>query len=188
MIYTSDHGYFLGDHGWYDKRFMYEQALRIPLIIRFPGSGSAGHVSDELTMNIDYAVTILDAAGIEPPATCQGTSLLPLVRGQHPDDWRYAVYYHYYEDSWELQGKGDDAMAEPYAYFIPHRIGPHRGVCTDRYKLIEYYGEGDYWELFDLELDPKELVNRYEDSGYEAVLVDMKARLTSIRSRYGDLH
>ena len=188
VIYTSDHGYFLGDHGWYDKRFMYEQALRIPLIIRFPPSGSAGHVSAELTMNIDYASTILDAAGIEPPETCQGESLLPLVRGERPDDWRDAVYYHYYENSWELQGKGDDAMAEPYAYFTPHRIGPHRGVRTDRYKLIEYYGEGDYWELFDLELDPKELVNRYEDPGYESVLGDMKARLTSIRSRYGDLH
>ena len=104
-------------------------------------------------MNIDYCATILDAAGIDRPDTCQGESLLPILSGASPTDWRDAVYYHYYENSWELQGKGDEAMAEPYEYFTPHRIGPHRGVRTDRYKLIEYYSEDDYWELFDLQAD-----------------------------------
>jgi arylsulfatase A-like enzyme len=187
VIYTSDHGYFLGDHGWYDKRFMYEPAQRIPLLIRLPRSGMAGHVCEELTMNIDYASTILEAAGVEPPDTFQGESLMPLLRGPQAD-WRDSVYYHYYENSWELQGKGDEAMAEPYAYFTPHRIGPHRGVRTQRYKLIEFYSEADYWELFDLEQDPNELVNRYDDPDYSAVLVDMKARLMSIRRRYDDLN
>jgi arylsulfatase A-like enzyme len=186
IIYTSDHGYFLGDHGWYDKRFMYEPAQRIPLLIRYPATGKPGHISNDLCMNIDYCATILDAAGIDRPDTCQGESLLPILSGASPSDWRDSVYYHYYENSWELQGKGDEAMAEPYEYFTPHRIGPHRGVRTDRYKLIEYYSEGDYWELFDLQADPNELLNLCDDPAHASILAEMKERLISIRKAYQD--
>jgi arylsulfatase A-like enzyme len=187
IMYTSDHGYFLGDYGWYDKRFMYEPALRIPLVARCPAGGVAGHVSEELVMNVDIAPTILDFAGVEIPDVMQGQSLKPLMTGDHPADWRQSVYYSYYENSWELVGKGDDAMAEPFEYFTPHRVGPHRGVRTDRYKLIEYYSEGDYWELFDLAEDPDELRNVYGDPGYAEVQEEMHRELVEVRTRYGDL-
>lgn len=186
ILYTSDHGYFLGDHGWYDKRFMYEPSIRIPLVACYPRGGVAGHVADELVMNIDFAPTILDFAGVPIPEAMQGRSLRPLMEGQPPADWRQSVYYAYYENSWELAGKGDEAMAEPYRYFTPHRIGPHRGVRTDRYKLIEYYGEGDYWELFDLERDPHELQNLYEDPNYAGLVAELKSELQRLRAQYAD--
>jgi arylsulfatase A-like enzyme len=138
-------------------------------------------------MNIDFAPTILDFAGAPIPDSWQGESLRPLLEGKAPSNWRKTTYYAYYENSWELAGKGDDAMAEPYKYFTPHRIGPHRGVRTDRYKLIEYYGEGDYWELFDLQFDPDELNNLYENDGYKIVISDLKQELQNLRRQYADL-
>jgi len=186
IIYTSDHGYFLGEHGWYDKRFMYEPALRIPLLARYPRLGAAGHVATELVANIDFAPTILDLAGVAPPATVQGRSLRPLLEGHSPQDWRQSVYYAYYENSWELQGRGEEAMAEPYRYFTPHRIGPHRGVRTQRYKLIDYYGEGDYWELFDLQEDPDERHNLYGDPRHGATIAALKEELGRLRQEYRD--
>lgn len=187
ILYTSDHGYFLGEHGWYDKRFMYEPSIRIPLVARYPRGGVAGNVSDALVMNVDFAPTILDFAGVPIPATMQGRSLRPLLEGRTPDDWRDAVYYAYYENSWVLAGKGDEAMAEPYAYFTPHRIGPHRGVRTRTHKLIDYYGEGDYWELFDLEADPDELHNVYDDPAYADVQADLHSALLRLREQYQDM-
>ena len=186
IIYTSDHGYFLGEHGWYDKRFMYEPALRIPLLARYPRLGAAGHVATELVANIDFAPTILDLAGVAPPASAQGRSLRPLLEGHSPQDWRQSVYYAYYENSWELQGRGEEAMAEPYRYFTPHRIGPHRGVRTQRYKLIDYYGEGDYWELFDLQEDPDERHNLYGDPRHGATITALKEELGRLRQEYRD--
>jgi arylsulfatase A-like enzyme len=186
ILYTSDHGYFLGDHGWYDKRFMYEPSLRIPLVARYPRVGITGHVADELVMNIDFAPTILDFAGLPIPESVQGRSLRPLMEGKSPPDWRQSVYYAYYENSWVLAGKGDEAMAEPYLYFTPHRIGPHRGVRTQRYKLIEYYAEGDYWELFDLERDPHELRNLYGQPGYEELTEELRSELQRLRELYRD--
>jgi arylsulfatase A-like enzyme len=187
ILYTSDHGYFLGEHGWYDKRFMYEPAIRIPLVARYPAGAISGHVAEQPVMNIDFAPTILDFAGAPIPDSWQGESLRPLLEGKAPSNWRKTTYYAYYENSWELAGKGDDAMAEPYKYFTPHRIGPHRGVRTDRYKLIEYYGEGDYWELFDLQFDPDELNNLYENDGYKIVISDLKQELQNLRRQYADL-
>jgi len=187
ILYTADHGYFLGEHGWYDKRFMYEPAIRIPLLARYPRLGTAGHVSDEMVMNIDFAPTILDFAGVPIPEGMQGRSLRPLMEGASPDDWRASIYYAYYENSWELHGKGDEAMAEPYRYFTAHRIGPHRGVRTQRYKLIEYYSEGDYWELFDLEHDPNELKNLYGDPAYDTTVAELKQELQRLRGHYRDL-
>jgi arylsulfatase A-like enzyme len=186
VIYTSDHGYFLGEHGWYDKRFMYEPCLRIPLLIRYPRRGRAGHIAEEPVVNIDFAATILDCAGVQAPATVQGRSLAPLLQGESPANWRRSTYYAYYENSWLLHDRGDEAMAEPYRYFTPHRIGPHRGVRTERYKLIEYYSEGDYWELFDLREDPDELHNLYGDTRREALIAELKDELHRLRQMYGD--
>ena len=188
VIYTSDHGYFLGDYGWYDKRFMYEPSIRIPLVVRYPNGGISGNVTDALVMNVDFAPTILDFAGVEIPEGVQGKSLRPLLQGTEPDDWRTSVYYAYFEDSWVLHGKGAEAMSEPsFQYFTPHRIGPHRGVRTDRYKLIEYYAEGDYWELFDLQEDPDELRNVYDDAASADLVGDLKAELRRLQAQYGDL-
>ena len=187
IIYTSDHGYFLGEHGWYDKRFMYEPSIRIPLVARYPRSGAAGYVSDEMIMNVDFAPTILDFAGVPIPEGMQGRSLRCLMEGKSPPDWRQSIYYAYYENSWELRDKGDDAMAEPYQYFTAHRIGPHRGVRTARFKLIEYYGEGDYWELFDLQEDPNELRNLYSDPASAKIVAELKEELLRLRHAYRDL-
>jgi len=139
-------------------------------------------------MNVDYAPTILDFAGVEIPEGMQGQSVRPLLQGKEPEDWRKSVYYAYFEDSWVLHGKGDEAMSEPsFKYFTPHRIGPHRGVRTDRYKLIEYYAEGDYWELFDLQEDPNELRNVYDDSSNADLVAELKAELRRLQEQYQDL-
>lgn len=187
VIYTSDNGYFLGEHGWYDKRFMYEPALRIPLVIRYPRLVSPGAVVDKLVLNVDFAPTILDFADISIPDVVQGRSLRPLLERGTTDQWRASVYYSYYENSWRLAGLGRKAMAEPsFNYFTPHRIGPHRGVRTDRYKLIEYYSEGDYWELFDLQTDPHEVNNLYGQSGYEQTTADLKQELRRLQQQFLD--
>jgi len=186
IIYTSDNGFYLGEHGWYDKRFMYEPSLRIPLVIRHPGIGLAGQVIDQMVQNVDFAPTILDIAGIPIPGIMQGRSLLPLLSGQQPDDWRQSIFYAYYEDSWRLAGFKQKDLSDPsFQYFTAHRVGPHRGVRTDRYKLIEYYSEGDYWELFDLETDPNELRNLYGEPGYEDITQKLKQELRRLQKLYG---
>lgn len=187
IIYTSDNGYFLGEHGWYDKRFMYEPSLRIPLLVRYPRLGVRGRVPEQMVQNIDFAPTILDFAGVPIPATMQGRSLRPLLEGKPPADWRRSIYYTYFENSWVLHGKGREAMSDPgFAYFTAHRVSPHRGVRTGRHKLIQYYSEGDYWELFDLQTDPNELKNIYGDPAYASVTADLKQELTRLRQQYKD--
>jgi arylsulfatase A-like enzyme len=187
IIYTTDNGFFVGDHGWYDKRFMYEPSLRIPLIVRPPGGVAGGRKSPLMAMNVDIAPTILDYAGIEAPSTVQGRSLRPMLEGESPGGWRESIYYAYYEDSWRLAGKGREAMSDPsFQYFTPHRVGPHRGVRDSRYKLIHYHSEGDYWELFDLETDPHELSNVYGQPEHEATTARLKQELQRLREFYGD--
>ncbi|MBT3341794.1 MAG: sulfatase [Gemmatimonadetes bacterium] len=194
VIYTSDHGYFLGEHGWYDKRFMYDPAIRIPFVARCPTESAVGHVASEMVMNVDVAPTILDFAGVEIPPTVQGRSLRPLMAASAPDDWRQEVYYAYYEDSWRLRDTDIDQMAEPgFKYFTPHRIGPHRGIRTASHKLIEYLGEVDdagrplpYWEFFDLVADPDELDNRYDDPDCAQTIADLRQRLRELQVEYGD--
>ena len=188
VIYTSDHGYFVGDHGWYDKRFMYEPALQIPLVACCPSAVPRDIDSQALVMNVDVCPTILDFAGVDLPASVQGRSLRPLMSGEDPVDWRQSVYYAYYEDSWRLRDRPQTEMAEPgFQYFTPHRVGPHRGVRTSRYKLIEYFAEGpDVWELFDLERDPDELVNRYGDPGRQPLVTELKAELRHLQDQYDD--
>jgi arylsulfatase A-like enzyme len=151
VVYTSDQGFYMGEHGWFDKRFMYEESLRTPLIIRYPGKEAArGIENDAMVQNIDYAPTYLDAAGIAKPEALSGVSLLPLREGKTPDNWREDLYYHYYDSG--------------------HQVRRHDGVRDNRYKLIHFYGEGygkdegqtiDCNELFDLENDPYELHNLY---------------------------
>jgi len=187
ILYSSDNGFFLGDHGWYDKRFMYEPSLRVPLLVRYPRLGAAGKVVDHMVQNIDFAPTILDFAGVAIPETMQGRSLRPLLEGKAPADWRRSVYYAYYENSWTLRGKGKEAMSDPsFQYFTPHRVSPHRGVRTDRFKLIEYYDEGDYWELFDLKEDPNELRNLYGNPAAQHIIADLKQELSRLRAQYKD--
>ncbi len=167
VIYTSDQGWYLGEHGWYDKRWMYEESFRTPLLVRWPARVAPGSVDQHLVMNLDFAETFLDAAGQPIPSDMQGRSLLPILIGQAPDDWRQSVYYHYYE------------------YPGPHSVRRHYGVRTDRYKLIHYYNEQE-WELFDLEEDPFELRSLYDDPNYAEIRDQLLVELNRLREQYGD--
>jgi arylsulfatase A-like enzyme len=188
VIYTTDNGFFLGEHGWYDKRFMYEPSLKLPLLVRFPAGLKAGHVESRFAANIDFAPTILDFAGVAAPDEMQGTSLRPIVEGKSADNWRRSVYYTYYENSWAMRDALKKNPSDPsFKYLTPHRVVPHRGVRTDTHKLIEYYGEGDYWELFDLKTDPHELSNLYGKPAHAAVTSELKKELLRLRRQYGDM-
>ncbi|MFI4874125.1 MAG: sulfatase/phosphatase domain-containing protein, partial [Blastopirellula sp. JB062] len=167
VVYTSDQSFYLGEHGWYDKRWMYEESFRTPLMIRWPEKIKAGTTNDALVMNLDFAETFLDAAGVDIPTEMQGRSFLPMLLGKKMPDWRQSVYYHYYE------------------YPRPHRVAPHYGVRTDRYKLIRYY-QSDEWELFDLEKDPQEMKSVYADSQYAEVRNQLQAELKKLRKQYED--
>jgi arylsulfatase A-like enzyme len=185
VVYTSDHGYFLGEHGWYDKRFMYDPSIRIPLVACYPRLCPSGAVSEALVMNIDFAPTILDFAGVPIPEGMQGKSLRGILQGTLPEDWRRSVYYAYFDRTWGVDDthRPDDAV-EKFDYFTAHRIGPHRGLRTDRYKLIEYHAEGDYWELFDLQSDPHELHNRYHDPLLSEIRASLEEELLRLRKLY----
>jgi arylsulfatase A-like enzyme len=164
VIYSSDQGFYLGEHGWFDKRWIFEESVRTPFLVRWPGVVKPGSVSRDLVSNLDYAETFLEAAGVAVPAEMQGRSLLPLLRGQRPADWRTSFYYQYYE------------------YPVPHRVRPHYGVITDRYKLVRFYGVGeDYWELFDNQQDPQELRSVYGEPAYAKVQEELTAELTRLR-------
>jgi arylsulfatase A-like enzyme len=165
VIYSSDQGFYLGEHGWFDKRWMYEESFRMPLIVKWPGVTQPGSRPAQFVQNIDYAPTFLDLAGVTAPAEMQGVSLVPLLRGQNPAGWRTDLYYHYYD------GPGE------------HGVAVHEGVRTARYKLLHFYRAGE-WELFDLEKDSAELRNVAADPAYAPVLAEMKARLAADRTRY----
>jgi len=185
VIYTTDNGFFLGEHGWYDKRFMYEPSLRLPLLMRYPRAIPSGRVEDRMVLNIDYAPTILDFAGVTAPSSMQGQSLRAVARGESARGWRTSMLYTYYEDSWKLAGKGREAMSDPsFAYFTAHRVSPHRGVRTSRYKLIDYYRENGYHELFDLEKDPDEVRNVYGEKALASVQADLERELRRLRRQY----
>jgi arylsulfatase A-like enzyme len=176
VIYTTDNGFFLGDHGWLDKRFMYEESLRIPLMVRYPGTIPAGIVEDRIALDIDMAETFLDYADVSVPDDMQGRSLRPLLEGRRAPDWRNSMYYHFYEN------------------YGPHNVAAHVGVRDHRYKLIHYYRRGNQvtgsnmsaWELFDLEEDPHEMHNVYDDPAYSGVVESMKQELRRLRRRYDD--
>ncbi len=164
VIYSSDQGFYLGEHGLYDKRWMYRESFGMPLVMRWPGQIAPGTRVDALTQNIDFAPTFLDAAGVAAPEDMQGESLMPLARGETPSDWRTALYYHYYEEG-------------------VHNVAPHEGVRTDRYKLIHYYNAGQ-WELFDLETDPQEMNSVYDDPAYADRVTALKETLNELKAKY----
>jgi len=167
VIYTSDQGFFLGDHGLYDKRFMYDESIRMPFLVRWPAAIAAGSRSDAIALNVDFAETFLDAAGIPVPPDMQGRSLLPLLRGREPADWRTSMYYRYYHDP------GD------------HNTRAHYGVRTQTHKLI-YFWKKDQWELFDLVADPYELHNLYGQPGQEKLTETLKGELRRLRQTLRD--
>jgi arylsulfatase A-like enzyme len=164
VVYNSDQGFFLGDHGWFDKRWMYEESLRAPLIVRWPGVVRPGSENTDMVQNLDYAETFLAAAGVAIPDAMQGRSLVPLLRGRTPNDWRDAIYYQYYEHG---------------AHGVPRQYG----VRTDRYKLI-HYPTTDEWELFDLRDDTDELRSLYSDPAYASVVAQLKQKLAALREQY----
>ncbi len=186
VIYTTDNGFYLGEHGWYDKRFMYEPSLRIPFLVRYPKEIKPKQVDERMVMNVDVAPTILDFAGIRVPEVMQGESLKPLLTG-NATEWRDHIYYSYYENSWTLRNFTQEDLSDPsFNFFTAHRIGPHRGVRNDRYKLIEYYSESEYWEFFDLEKDPHEVNNVYDDPVYAGIIKKMTSQARRAQDKYLD--
>jgi|TARA_B100001971_G_C18258904_1_gene584785 arylsulfatase A-like enzyme len=170
VVYISDQGMFLGEHGWFDKRWMYEESIRIPLVIRYPKSIDPGQVRHEMVMNVDFAPTLLDFAGVPTPEDMQGRSLKPLLIGETELDWREEMYYHYYEFP-----------------FMTH-VNPHYGIRNSRYKLIRFYGEVEGWEFYDLQNDPTEQHNSYYKDEYREEITKMKERLKSLQKKYKDFN
>jgi arylsulfatase A-like enzyme len=165
VVFCSDQGFYLGEHGWFDKRWIFEESLRTPLVVRWPGVTPPGSVNDDLVSNLDFAATLLEAAGEKIPAEMQGRSLVSVLKGQTPADWRKAFYYQYYE------------------YPTPHHVRPHYGVVTDRYKLVHFLGgDADYWELFDLREDPRELRSVYGQAAYSDTRKELERELARLRA------
>lgn len=181
VVYTSDQGFFLGDHGWYDKRCMYEESLRMPMVVRYPPEIRPGSTSSRMALNVDFAPTFLDLVGVPVAEHMQGRSLMPVLRGEEPADWRTGMYYRYWVHL--------DVM---------HNVWAHYGLRTDRYKLIYYYAEGcgasgasdeprtPEWELFDLETDRQELNSLYHDPAYAEVVRELTEELRRLQNEVGD--
>jgi len=167
VIYTSDQGFFLGDHGLFDKRFMYEESIRMPFLVRWPGVTQPGSIQTAMAINPDFAPTFLECAGQTVPADMQGRSLVPLLKGGHPADWRTSWYYRYYHDP------GD------------HNTRAHYGVRTDTHKLI-YFWKKDQWEMYDLVKDPAELHNIYQDPAESGTVAKLKAELFRLKQELKD--
>ena len=167
VVYTSDQGFYLGEHGWFDKRFMYEESLKTPFLIRYPKEIPAGSEVNELIQNLDYAPTFLDYANVKIPKDMQGESFRKIVSNE-TEEWRDAIYYTYYE------------------YPSVHMVKRHYGIRTDRYKLIHFYYDIDEWELFDLKNDPNEMNNIYNDPKYSEIKEQMHKKLSELRVKYGD--
>jgi arylsulfatase A-like enzyme len=170
VVFASDQGFYLGEHGWFDKRWILEESLRTPMLARWPGVAKAGQVDKNLTSVLDLAQTFLDAAGVPADKEMQGASLVPLLKGEAPKGWRKSFYYEYYE------------------YPTPHRVMPHYGVVTDRYKLARFYvpkpdgtADPDYWELYDRQKDPQETKSFYSDPAYADTVKELKAELEKLR-------
>ena len=165
VVYSSDQGFFLGEHGWFDKRWIFEESLRSPLLVRWPKVVKPGGATSAIVSNLDFAETFLDAAGLPIPKEMQGRSILPLLKGEAATAWRKSFYYEYYE------------------YPTPHHVRPHHGVVTNRYKLIRFQGPDlDGWELFDLKNDPLELKNVYTEPAYAATVSELSHELTRLRA------
>ena len=168
VVYTSDQGFYLGEHGWFDKRFIYNESFKTPLLVKWPGKIAPGSVSDEMVQNLDFAQTFLEAAGIEAPSDMQGESSMPLLVGDTAAWTRDAVYYHYYE----------------YPGF--HMVKRHYGIVTTDFKLAHFYYDIDEWELYDRKKDPLELNNVYDDPAYADVVITLTKQLQELRVQYKD--
>lgn len=166
VIYMSDQGFYMGEHGWFDKRFMYEESFRTPMVMRYPGIVQPGTQSEHMIMNLDIAPTLLDIAGVAVPADMQGESFLPLLTDPSAKG-RDAIYYHYYENG-------------------EHAVSPHFGIKTERYKLIRFYKRVESWELFDLKKDPQELNNLYGNKKYRKIRKKLKGKLEELIEQYED--
>ena len=167
VIYTSDQGFYLGEHGWFDKRWMYEESFRMPFMISYPKRIESGTVNSNLLLNIDFAPTLLELAGISVPDDMQGTSFVSQL-DMDPNDVRDAVYYHYYE------------------YPKWHKVQPHYGIRTNRFKLIHFYYSMDEWELYDLDKDPNEMNNLYANPKYKKLIKQLKKKLKALQVEYKD--
>lgn len=167
VVYTSDQGFYLGEHGWFDKRFIYDESFKTPLMVRWPGVIEAGSVNTQMVQNLDYAQTFLDAAGIAAPTDMQGESLIPLFKGQ-TEGFRDAVYYHYYE------------------YPAVHMVKRHYGIVTEDYKLVHFYDDVDEWELYDRKKDTLEMKNVFDDPAYSDVVEKLSKDLADLRVQYKD--
>ncbi|NNF34103.1 MAG: sulfatase [Saprospiraceae bacterium] len=168
VIYTSDQGFYLGEHGWFDKRFIYDESFKTPLLVRWPGVTKGGSVENEMVQNLDFAQTMLEMAEIQAPDDMQGESLTPLLKGDK-DSWtREAVYYHYYE------------------YPAVHMVKRHYGIVTKDFKLAHFYYDVDEWELYDRLKDPKELNNVFHDPDYQETVKSLKQQLLELRVLYKD--
>lgn len=178
VIYTADQGHFLGEHGFFSKRFMYEEAIRMPLIVRYPGHIEPGSVNDDLVANIDFAPTILSLADLPVPREMQGVSINPLLQGKTPEDWRESIYYRYWQ------------------HLLHRNVTAHYGIRTKTHKLIYFYGQPlgitEYppvkpsWELFDLVIDPTEMNNVYADPAYQDLVRELKKSLLKLKEQYDD--
>ena len=166
IVYTSDQGFYLGEHGWFDKRFMYEESFRTPMVMRYPGVIKPGTENNNLLMNLDIAPTLLDAASVVAPDDMQGESFLPLLTKENAKG-RKAMYYHYYENG-------------------EHSVSPHFGISTGRYKLIRFYKRVESWELYDLQNDASEMKNLYGNKKYKKLTEKLKIELLQLINLYDD--
>ena len=167
VIYTSDQGFFLGEHGLYDKRFMYEESLQMPFLVSWPATIQSGQVQEALTINPDFAPTFMEVAGLDVPADMQGQSLVPLFRGERPSEWRDSFYYRYYHDPGH------------------HNTRAHYGVRTESHKLIHFWKTGQ-WEMYDLINDPVEMKNLYGDPGHQETVAALRAELQRLKAEVRD--
>ncbi|MFN8432211.1 MAG: sulfatase-like hydrolase/transferase [Spirosomataceae bacterium] len=167
VIYTSDQGFYLGEHGWFDKRFVFDQSFKTPLLVKWPGVIKPGSKNTQMVQNLDYAQTFLEAAGIKPPADMQGESLIPIFKGKGRN-FRDAAYYHYYE------------------YPNVHMVKRHYAVVTEKYKLVHFYYDVDEWELYDRKNDPNEMKNVYNDPKYASLKAELHKKLADLRLKYKD--
>ena len=166
IIVTSDQGFYLGDHGFFDKRFIYEESLRMPFMVKYPERIKAGSVNEDIITNIDFAPTLLELAGITTTQKMQGTSFVPVLEGNTPKDWQESMYYHYYE------------------FPFWHHVQPHYGIRTQKYTLAHFYYNIDVWELYDLEKDPNQMNNIYNDPNYTSTITELKAKLKNLMIKY----
>ena len=168
IVVTSDQGFYLGDHGFFDKRFIYEESLRMPFMVKYPGKIKAGSVNEDIITNIDFAPTLLELAGISTTQKMQGTSFVPILEGKTPKDWQDGMYYHYYE------------------FPFWHHVQPHYGIRTQKYTLAHFYYNIDVWELYDLEKDPGQVNNIYNDPNYAEVTTELKLKLKNLMIKFED--